>query len=189
MKSPYGAVVAAVGTALQYVAPTLRSEESRSSHDPPPRYVWWSPKFQPSKRRTTTINGGDEPTLCEGEFTAFVDCWGGTEDDAWSMAVALMQATRDVLCGGNYSLSNADLEEPRPYTLGHVYTMQLSLFLLIPEVDIATVAAGINSATGYADAAAQVTPVAYDTVETPWTWEFDSSDGVGGDGKLTAGEG
>jgi hypothetical protein len=180
------AAIDAIGAELVGVAPVARTEADRVAHSVPPRFHWRDGGGETSPRGAS-CNGGPEPTLQEDAYSHVVDCWGATKADAFALRNALIQATRNVMQGRNYAVGRFDVTEPM-LELGYQVSQQLTLYLMLPELDLPTVAPAAPADGQYVHPSAFLSAKTHPEA-TLETMEFDTSAAVVGDGILTAGEG
>lgn len=185
--SPYADFVATIAARLLTVAPTVRGVAEDHPLDTPPRYRWGDAGISPPKKGHFA-NDGPKPSLGSRWFHAKVECWGKTEDDAFTLYNALLQAIDDEI-GGSADIGEAAYDEPSTVEEGYKYLVDVRMLFQIPRVDLPATAQTPN-ATGETHPAETVEPVTFPTVQ-PESWEFDTTTAptpVTGDGILNAGE-
>lgn len=189
LASPYAAFVLAVGTYLQFVAPTVRGDSAKYAIAAPPRYNWRASGVDIITDRTAVADGyADEYFIGVDGYEASVDCWGATEDDCVAMRIALINAIRDTVKGRNYKIGKSDFDEPNAVEeLGFHLLVPVTVYLLCPEVDVATVAAAAPADGQFPNASAQVT-ASKDGQADLETFGFDTTGALPTDGTIVAGE-
>jgi hypothetical protein len=181
MRAPQTAFREAIAARLANVAPTVFGMVERASADHWPRYSWRTVDSADAKRNRPVVNGGAFEFIGTEETTFEVEVWGKTEEDAWIMRLLLFKAMNQECENGGWKWGRTAVIEPPVVDDGYALLVTLSVFLMVPDVDIPAAPIDGNTAAG-------TEKVEHPEVEI-LGWALDPTGAVTGDGTLTGGEG
>lgn len=136
MPTPLVTHLTALQAELAPAAAQLEGEKHLAANDDPPRMVWI---VRGVSSRGARAIGGNPRSLADDTWELEVHVWGRDLDHALALRQALVSAVRKVLCGANYLLGAAQVQDQAQHDrYGTLVVQGLTIVTPLPETGAET---------------------------------------------------